>query len=915
MTAVERAIGKYERLCFERQERDLALTLQPGGHPKSFRFIPELGERVVQFIEKFCKHHKGEWAGKPLILEQWQKRIIRILFGWVRPDEDRPGQWVRRFRTAYIEIARKNGKALGLDTPIPTPAGWSSMGELSVGDQVFDAAGRPCRITGATPVQWNRPVFRVTFSDGTSILADAEHEWFVTSHRTGLPRTGRGAKSTEHQRHIRTTAQLRGTLWADVSRSEANHRVALCGPIECEPAALPVAPYVLGAWLGDGHSSGGTITQGERDIDFMRAQFTSAGFEVTRRSVPTLFGVRGLQVQLRALGVLNNKHIPPAYLRASVAQRMDLMRGLMDTDGHCSKAGQCEFSTTSYELLTGFVELARSLGFKPSVKHTRAMLKGRDCGPAYRVQFWAFSDWSVFRMPRKTVRLKVPGRASSCRSRSRQIISIVPVPSVPVRCIEVDSPSHLYLAGEGMIPTHNSLLASGLGLYLLVADQEPGAEVYSFATKEDQARLLWLEAGKTVNKSELLKQHVKVLADSITFDAAGAFFKPLSSDSETEDGLNPSAGIADELHAHKTSGMWDVLQSGMGSRREPMMIAITTAGVYRPESIGWEKHDYAQKVLDGLIQDDAFFAFIAAPDPGDDHFSDLAMQKANPNWGVSAKPSYLRERATEARVVPSALNEFLRKNLNIWSQANTAWLSLEQWRACDPMPLPLLDFEKMLEGRQCRGGLDLASKRDLAAIVLEFDTERGRELVCRFWLPKERAEEEERRGRMHYAQWAREGWITLTEGNSIDDDFIRTEVAMLSKRFRISEIAFDRWGSNKLLNDLVKENIVSLEPGNEKPVLVECGQGFKDLSEATKDFEVSVAKGKLRHNGNPVLAWMANNVVLDTDAAGNVKPNKKRAAGKIDGIVAAIMARSRVMRAPEEEVRSAYSADRGLLSL
>jgi phage terminase large subunit-like protein len=544
-----RAIGRYERLCYERHERDLALA-QPGGHPKGLRFVPQLGERVVQFVEKFCKHHKGEWAGRPLILEEWQRRILRIVFGWVRADG------TRRFRTVYIEVARKNGK---------------------------------------------------------------------------------------------------------------------------------------------------------------------------------------------------------------------------------------------------------------------------------------------------------------------------------------------------------SLLASGLGLYLMVGDQEPGAEVYSFATKEDQARLLWLEAGKTVRQSERLRKHVKVLADSITFDGAGAFFKPLGSDSETQDGLNPHAGLADELHAHKTRGMWDVIQSGMGARREPLMVAITTAGVFRPDSIGWEKHDYAQKVLDGVFEDDSFFAFIAAPDADDDPFSELAQQKANPNWGVSVKPAWLRERAEEARALPSALNEYLRKHLNIWSQQATAWLSLEAWGACDPSPVPRADFERALEGRACKAGLDLSSKLDLTALVLEFETERGHELVCRFWLPEERAAEEEARGRTHYAQWAREGWLTLTPGNAIDYDFIKAELAALAKRFRITELAFDPWGAQKLVNDLVKDGIAVLEPDGEKPVCVECGQGYKSLSEPTKDFEVSVVKKRLRHNGHPVLRWCANNVVVVADEAGNLKPNKAKAAGKIDGIVAAIMARSRSIVAPEEE--------------
>jgi phage terminase large subunit-like protein len=206
-----------------------------------------------------------------------------------------------------------------------------------------------------------------------------------------------------------------------------------------------------------------------------------------------------------------------------------------------------------------------------------------------------------------------------------------------------------------------------------------------------------------------------------------------------------------------------------------------------------------------------------------------------------------------------------------------------------------------LDGRTCLAGLDLSSKLDLTAFVLEFETERGYEVLCRFWLPKARVEDEERRGRLHYAQWVREGWIAVTEGEAIDYAFIEAEIRRLAKRYRISQIAFDGWAANSVLNNLVGDGIATMEPGGDKPVLVECGQGYKSLSSATKDVEVSVVKGRLRHNGNPVLAWMANNVALETDAVGNVKPSKAKAAGKIDGVVSLVMARSRRIVLPEEQ--------------
>jgi phage terminase large subunit-like protein len=455
-----------------------------------------------------------------------------------------------------------------------------------------------------------------------------------------------------------------------------------------------------------------------------------------------------------------------------------------------------------------------------------------------------------------------------------------------------------------------SELAAALGLYLLVADGEAGAEVYSSATKKDQARIVWKTAAAMVKASPELRKAVRGFQHSLT--VGESLFQPLSSESNTLDGLNPHGNIIDELHAHKDRGVWDVLDSAMGARRQPMTIAITTAGIYDKEGIGWEQHDYATKVLDGTFDDDQFYVFIAGPDDGDDHFGEAAQQKANPNWGVSVDPRFVEKQAEKAQRQPGFLNEYLIKHLNIWTQQAKRWLPMDKWAASDPSPPPAearaiaIAREGQLEKRSCRAGLDLSSKLDLTALVLEFEDGETEEvtLVCRFWLPEARVKEQLEKGKRHYETWAREGWLKTTPGDVVDYEFIRAEVNALAERFVIRELSFDPWGAMDLATRLAGDDVK----------VVECRQGFKSLSEPCKDLEAKVVQGKVKHMSHPVLRWCAANAVVVADAAGNIKPDKAKASERIDGIVAWAMARSRAIVANDED-EHAYSGSGGFKSL
>ena len=556
-TTLSRAVGKYERLAYERHERDCALCAQPDGHPKGYYFDATAGERVVQFIEQFCKHHKGEWAGMPLLLNEWQKFCIRVTYGWKRPDG------TRRFRISYREVARKNGK-------------------------------------------------------------------------------------TEQ--------------------------------------------------------------------------------------------------------------------------------------------------------------------------------------------------------------------------------------------------------------------AAGEAAYLLVADGEPGAEVYSTATKEDQAKLVWEATRQMVKQSPALRQYIIPRQKRMLCERIQSIFKPLGADSTTLDGLNPHGHICDEMHAHKKRGVWDVMITGQGARRQPMNIVITTAGIYDPESIGWELHLHAQQVLDGVVEDDTFFAIIFAADEGDDWKAESTWEKANPNLDVSVKRDYLRDQSARADAQPSALNTFLRLHLNQWTAQVTRWIAVDKWDACGAAPLPALATRA---GSLAYLGMDLSTKLDITALATLIPTsvradqpdgttaiDTTYDAYWTFWCPEELIRERARVGKSpDYAAWVRDGWLHATPGSVIDYGYIKNEIIRQRDLLRIKQLGYDPWNATQLATDLIGHGFSS-EPDATRHQLIEMRQGMRTLSEPSKLFETLVISGKIRHGGNPVMRWMVDNAAIRRDANDNIAPDKRSAMGKIDGLVASIMALGRAMLEP-----------------
>lgn len=448
-------------------------------------------------------------------------------------------------------------------------------------------------------------------------------------------------------------------------------------------------------------------------------------------------------------------------------------------------------------------------------------------------------------------------------------------------------------------------IAAGVGLYLLVADGEPGAEIYSAATKREQARIAHREAVRMVQRSAPLNKRLTIFKDNIHIPGTASTYVPLGRDSKTMDGLNVHAAIVDELHAHPTGEVWDKLETGTGSRRQPLMFAITTAG-HKRQTICFQFHEYSKKVLEGIIDDDSWFGLIFTLDEEDlkdGNWQDETLWvKANPNLGVSKKWDQVRRQASRAENMPARLAAFKQLELNIWVNAANAWLSMEKWKDCE-----IVYDEDSLIGRKCYAAIDLSSKIDLSAFGLVFPPIEEKEpykTLVRFWIPEENMAKRVHDDRVPYDVWVRQGFIEKTDGNVIDNDLIEDQILSDAEKFKIVEIAYDPWNATAMANHLSTAGLT----------MVEFRQGYRSYSEPMKDTEAMILSKKLTHNGDPVLTWNASNLVATKDPAENLKPNKEKSGEKIDGMIVVIMALGRALVHQEEDKPSVYE-NRGLVTL
>lgn len=426
-------------------------------------------------------------------------------------------------------------------------------------------------------------------------------------------------------------------------------------------------------------------------------------------------------------------------------------------------------------------------------------------------------------------------------------------------------------------------LGSAIALKTLCADGEMGAEVYSGAADREQASLIFMPAARMVYQNKALHRRLSVRESQkrIVDHETGSFYQALSTEAYTKHGLNIHAALIDELHAIRDREFVDVLTEGASdARSQPLRIFFTTAGIPLKESVCWEYHNYAEKVQDGIIDDARFLPFIFSAGPEENWEDEEVWKRVNPSIGHIIDLEKMQDQFRKAKEIPALENTFRRLRLNQWTSQVTRYIPMTDWDRCS-------GAINLTKGRTCFGGLDLSSTVDLTAFALVFVPVDGIfDVLCQFFMPEDNIRERVRKDKVPYDVWVRQGLITPTPGNVIDTDFIFKAIKDKATFYNLKDLAYDRWGATKLAIDLQNDGI---------PVFP-MGQGFASMSPPTKELLTLTLQKRIRHGGHPILKWMASNVAVKQDPAGNVKPDKSKSTERIDGIVALIMALDRAIR-------------------
>ena len=441
-------------------------------------------------------------------------------------------------------------------------------------------------------------------------------------------------------------------------------------------------------------------------------------------------------------------------------------------------------------------------------------------------------------------------------------------------------------------------LAAAIALYCFLADNEQGAEIYTAATTRDQAMIAFtaakMMARKLRNDSDHIKKVVGIHKYNVHILEDGRRIEPVAAEYDTLDGLSPHCAIIDEYHAHKTSDLLEVIETGMGARTQPLLFIITTAGT-NIESPCYHYRKVCIDILKGIKNDDAVFSIIYTLDEGDDFRQRKNWIKANPGYRTILNPDFLPEQILKAKnegVIKEI--QVKTKNFNIWSTTSLSFIKDSDWVASGTDWNP-----KALQGALAYGGLDLASNKDIAAFVLFFpgeDEEKNR-CLCWFWCPEDTAQQRSKTDGVNYLQWAKDGYISLTPGNVIDEKAIIRDVTNACATYNVKQINYDRWNSTHV--------VVSLTDDGAN--MIGYGQGFASMSAPIKDLEKQILSQELDHGNNPVLRWMNSNVALKMDPAGNVKIDKSKSSEKVDGMVALVMGNAGHMNQQPDTNESNYN--------
>lgn len=890
-------------------------------------------------MAKMFKHWKG--TTKRIELDMVQKWIVACVLGIKIQDKD--GDWVRYFKECRIFVAKKFGKALALNTPILTTDGWKTIGTVNIGDCVFSEKGLPTKVINKSEVFTDHKCYDVYFDDGEVIKADADHLWNVTtaSNRRVASHILKGNRKLlrpdlhkTNGYETKTTEQLAKDFLTKTSNGDtfARYSVPMAKPIEYTKKNLPIEPYFLGCWMGDGLSKGNLITVGKEDIDEVEKIFTNKGITFTKRNDSgsnhlLTFGEKysdgfsknknTIKEQLKNCNLLFNKHIPETYFTASIEQRRELLQGLMDTDGYCAKKGLCEFTQKRENIVNDFCRLLNTLGIKYHKKSKTAKCNGVDAGIVYTVSFYVSKENTCFKLKRKTDKLKT---VLSVRAYKKSIINIQECETVPTQCISVDNPTKLFCVGERNTVTHNSVLMALFAMWGLLFDKHrEGAEVYCIATKKEQAKIV-LENVRVYRKqnpqiTKICKEVYESGDKYIFCDDNNGVIKALSSSKNGLQGKNPSWVMFDEAQEVKDFEVIEAVRTGMATRKQPMFVSMSTAGV-TPDSAYHQMYSQIEVMCEQKKFDDKARVFFAVFEIDiTDSIDDKACWiKANPSL-LDGRPTleHLEREYALAKIGDGdkSLPKFIAFHLNRSCDGAQTYFDTAKLKACT------IDItEEMIRDCYGYGGSDLAEFTDLCCSTTLIPYQHANDenvfdfiVLQRYFAAEKRIQKKSETDKVIYNNFLHTKskfaesieLLHLCSGDIVDFNTVAMDYKYLADNYEIlyRKIGYDKWKSGQFLLSMselgfTEEKRIHSSDGSltmrDDGVMTEVRQG-KFLSEMIKLLKVLIDNGRLKFDKtNALLAMCCANAKVSSDKDNLLQVEKQKSTGRIDGLLSLLCA-------------------------
>jgi phage terminase large subunit-like protein len=898
---------------------------------KGRTLVPDLPldeKEAARAVKAFSLLRLPDVPGRPRLGEAagpWQKDIVRAIFGSLTPEG------VRRVPELFAMVPKKNSKALALDTEIATPDGFKSIGEIAVGDTVIDANGKPTRVREKSVVFIGRPCFEVEFSTGETVVCDAEHLWVTDAHRDRDTQPG-GRTTRDRKRgcpSAKTTAEIARSLTVPSGKHVINnHRTAICGSLDLPERPLPIPPYALGVWLGDGASEQAIVTAGCSEVDemaerlvacgqpsYVRARYPEKGSATialtTKGASPSERLPYRFRTEAVRLGLIGDKHIPRSYLRAAEWQRLELLRGLMDTDGNISIRGQASFTTTSDILRDGVIELVASLGFKPCLNTWQPSIRGREseCARAWRVSFFPYEGRPVFKMARKSERQKSrPSRLA--RSTTRQIVAVRSVPSVPTQCIGVESETKQFLVTRSLIPTHNTTGGAAIMLTAMIMNDRPRAEFILVGPTQEVADLAFQQAAGMIDADETgylqarfrVQEHIKTIVD----ETNKAKLKVKTFDLKVMTGAKPAGVLVDELHQISTnsfaSRVLRQIRGGIIANPEAFLIFITTQSDEPPSGVFKAELQHARAVRDGRVKEGRMlpvlyeFSEEEQTSPAKPWLDPKNWPQVLPNLGLSITLDRLVSDFEEAKQKgEEEVRIWASQHLNVeigLALHNDRWRGADYWEAAH---LDGLTLEELLRRSEVvTVGIDGGGLDDMLGLAVLGRTKGTHEWLLwnHAWVQEKvldlRPEISEK---LH--DFEADGDLTVCESPTQDVTELADIVQHIAQAGLLPEklgVGLDPYAISAIVDALAQRGV-------EGETLSAIRQGSA-LSPASWGMERKLADGTLWHAGQAMMAWCVGNA--RTEQRGNAVLITKQTAGKakIDPLVAAFNAVMLMSRNP-----------------